>query len=73
MLGPVMQLQAPLTGEYGERDELGEIHLTEEGMILAGYTLPTVGLSWSELHRLLKHPYVQAKLEEAWFEDVLGG
>ena len=72
MLGPVAILQTTLVGEHGDSDTLGEAKLTEEALILEGYTAATVGIPWKELHRILKHPFVQEKLEQAWFEDVVG-
>jgi len=66
-------LQVPLVDELGDTDKLGQAKLTDDGLLLAGYFLPTVGISWAELRRLLNHPYVQERLEQAWAEDVMGG
>jgi hypothetical protein len=71
-LGPEVTLRADLISEHGDVDNLGQVQLTHEGMILEGYVAPTVGISWQELNRLLKHPFVQERLEQAWFEDVVG-
>jgi hypothetical protein len=72
-LGAVATLRTNLISEHGDVDNLGQALLTEEGLILEGYVAPTVGISWEELNRILKHPFVQEKLEQAWFEDVVGG
>jgi len=58
-------LRVTLVNEVGMTDELGEVKLTDNGILLEGYLLPDcVGMSWRELAHVLQHPFVQERLEE---------
>jgi hypothetical protein len=66
----VIEMVAELVSPEGVTDEFGQVHLTEDALILEGFFADSVGLEWAELARVLDHPFVKSKLEEA---DLLRG
>jgi len=59
------RIQIEAEDPNGVTDEFANASVTEHGLFLEGFFSDTIGLSWSELSRLLEDPLVKAKLEEA--------
>lgn len=63
------RLQVTALGPIGEEDETAVAVLSEDGIIIDSLELGTVGISWSELKRLLETPFAEECMDQAQVES----
>ena len=65
---PVIRLQIAAIGPLGEEDETAVAVLSDEGIIIDSLDLGTVGISWSDLKRILETPFAEECMDQARVE-----